>query len=173
MLLSLHWRHNKRVPNHQRLHCLLNCCFRRRSKKTSKLRVTDLCAGNSIFASPPGHNELKQLSCESDKIIRSPETVSPSAWYYDAQESEIYQFYHLIRPSHAREYLYGYVATWGISKAHKIIASCMLSSSTGIIFCVTGPLCLEFIGQRWIVLTKASDAEPWCLLWFTPEQTIE
>ena len=27
--------------------CLLNRLFRRRSKKTSKLRVTDLCAGNS------------------------------------------------------------------------------------------------------------------------------
>ena len=30
-----------------RLHCLLNCRFRRRSKKTSKLRITGLCAGNS------------------------------------------------------------------------------------------------------------------------------
>ena len=29
------------------LHCLLNRLFRRRSKETSKLRVTDLCAGNS------------------------------------------------------------------------------------------------------------------------------
>ena len=27
--------------------CLLNCLIRRRSKKTSKLRVTGLCAGNS------------------------------------------------------------------------------------------------------------------------------
>ena len=28
-------------------HCLLSCWFRRRSKKTSKLRVTGFCAGNS------------------------------------------------------------------------------------------------------------------------------
>ena len=35
------------VSNHRRLHYLLNCCFRCRSKKTSKLRVTDLCVGNS------------------------------------------------------------------------------------------------------------------------------
>ena len=27
--------------------CLLNCLFRRRSKKTSKLRVTGFCEGNS------------------------------------------------------------------------------------------------------------------------------
>ena len=35
------------VSNNQPLSCLLNRLFRRRSKKTSKLRVTGLCAGNS------------------------------------------------------------------------------------------------------------------------------
>ena len=34
-------------PIHQPHECLLNRLFRRRSNKTSKLRVTDLCAGNS------------------------------------------------------------------------------------------------------------------------------
>ena len=45
----LQWRHNGRdsVLNHQPHDCLLNRLFRRRSKKTSKLRVTGLCAGNS------------------------------------------------------------------------------------------------------------------------------
>ena len=49
MKLSLQWRHNKHdgVSNHQPRDCLLNHLFRRRSKKTSKLRVTALCAGNS------------------------------------------------------------------------------------------------------------------------------
>ena len=44
----LHWRHNGRdgVSNHQPHGCLLNRLFRRRSKKTTKLRVTGLCAGN-------------------------------------------------------------------------------------------------------------------------------
>ena len=35
------------VSNHQPHECLLNRLFRRRSKKTLKLRPTDLCAGNS------------------------------------------------------------------------------------------------------------------------------
>ena len=35
------------VSNHQPHDCLLNRLFRRRSKTTSKLRVTGLCAGNS------------------------------------------------------------------------------------------------------------------------------
>ena len=43
------WRHNgiNGVSNHQPHLCLLNCLFRRRSKKTPKLRVTGLCAWNS------------------------------------------------------------------------------------------------------------------------------
>ena len=46
---TLQWRHNDHddVSNHQPHGCLLNRLFRRRSKKTSKLRVTGLCVGNS------------------------------------------------------------------------------------------------------------------------------
>ena len=46
---SLRWLHNGRdgVSNHQPHDCLLNRLFRRRSKKTSKLRVTGHCVGNS------------------------------------------------------------------------------------------------------------------------------
>ena len=49
MLISLQWRHNEPdgVSNHRRLYCLLNCLFRHRSKKTSNIRVTGLCVGNS------------------------------------------------------------------------------------------------------------------------------
>ena len=47
--IPLQWRHNgyDGVSNHQPHQCLLNRLFGRRSKKTSKLRVTGLCAGNS------------------------------------------------------------------------------------------------------------------------------
>ena len=47
--IPLQWRHNGRdsVSNHQPHDWLLNRLFRRRSKKTSKLRVTGLCARNS------------------------------------------------------------------------------------------------------------------------------
>ena len=49
--VSLQWRHNGResVSYHQPHDCLLNRLFRRRSKKTSMLRVTGLCAGNSLL----------------------------------------------------------------------------------------------------------------------------
>ena len=47
--IPLQWRHNEldSVSNHQPHDCLLNRLFRRRSKKTSKLRVTGLYVGNS------------------------------------------------------------------------------------------------------------------------------
>ena len=45
----------------------------------------------------------------------------------------------------------------------------MMTSSNGNIFRVTGHLCGEFTGPRWIPHTKASDAELWCLLWSAPE----
>ena len=52
---TLRWRNNGRdsVSNHQHHDCLLNRLFWPRSKKTSMLRVTGLCAGNS-----PGTDEF-------------------------------------------------------------------------------------------------------------------
>ena len=49
----------------------------------------------------------------------------------------------------------------------------MMTSSNGNIFRATGPLRGEFTGHRWILLTKASDAELWCFLWSAPKQTVE
>ena len=40
--------------------------------------------------------------------------------------------------------------------------SSMMRSSNGNTFRVTGLLCGEFTGDRWIPLTKASDTELWC-----------
>ena len=45
----------------------------------------------------------------------------------------------------------------------------MMTSSNVNIFRITGLLCGEFTGHRWIPLIKASDAELWCFLWSAPE----
>ena len=63
---ALWWRHNGRngISNHQPHNCLLNHLFRRRSKKTSKLRVTGLCAGNS-----PGTGEFPtQMASNAENV---------------------------------------------------------------------------------------------------------
>ena len=67
-MVSLKWRHihNERdgVSNHRRLDCLLNRLFRRRSKNTSKLRVTALCEGNpgtlTIWGKWAKHRDVAQ-----------------------------------------------------------------------------------------------------------------
>ena len=52
------------VLNHQPLHCLLNRLFGCRSKKTSKLRVTGLCVGNS-----PGTREIPaQMASNAETV---------------------------------------------------------------------------------------------------------
>ena len=64
--MTLRWRHNgcDSVSNHQPHDCLLNCLFRRRSKKTSKLRVTGLCVGNS-----PGTGEFPaQMASNAENV---------------------------------------------------------------------------------------------------------
>ena len=63
---TLQWRHNGHdsVSNHQPHDCLLNRLFRRRSKKTSKLRVTGLCEGNS-----PGTGEFPaQMASNAENV---------------------------------------------------------------------------------------------------------
>ena len=63
----LHWRHNEPdgVSNHQPRDCLLNCLFRFRSKKKSKLRVTGLCAENS-----PGTGEFSaEMASNAENVF--------------------------------------------------------------------------------------------------------
>ena len=63
---SLQWRQNGHdsVSNHQPHDCLLNRLFRYSSKKTSKLRVTGLCAGNS-----PGTGEFPaQMASNAENV---------------------------------------------------------------------------------------------------------
>ena len=69
-------------------------------------------------------------------------------------------------------YLWKYIAgldnSMGMNMRHAIIFTNddpMMTSSNGNIFRVTGHLCREFTGLRWIPRIKASDAEFWCFLW--------
>ena len=62
----LHWGHNGRgsVSIHQPHDYLLNRLFRRRSKKTSTIRITGLCVGNS-----PGAGEFPtQMASNAENV---------------------------------------------------------------------------------------------------------
>ena len=63
-------------------------------------------------------------------------------------------------------------ATWLMARCDdngQRLTPSMMTSSNGNIFRVTGHLCGEFTGLRWIPRTKASDAELLCFLWSASE----
>ena len=77
---TLRWRHNERdsVSNHQPHGCLLNGLLRHRSQKTSKLRVTGLCVGNSPGpVNSPHKGPVTRKMFPFDDVIMT-ETLSTS-----------------------------------------------------------------------------------------------
>ena len=86
--VTSHW--GDTVSNHQPHGCLLNRLFRRRSKQTSKLRVTGLCAGNS-----PGTGEFPaQMASNAENVCiwwRHHEFHFSSSWSgNEAPQSKMY-----------------------------------------------------------------------------------
>ena len=83
---TLKWRHNVRhsVSNYQHYDCSLNRLFGRRSKKTSKLHVTGLCAGihrwpvNSLYKWPV----TRKMFPFDDVIMDKGLSISYSYTYY-------------------------------------------------------------------------------------------
>ena len=94
--ISLLWRHNEHdsVSNHQPRGCLLNRLFRRRSKKTSKLRVTGLCVGNSPGpVNSPHKGPVTRKMFPFDDVIMIEATSVTKLLYWTADEK-------VMRPSH-------------------------------------------------------------------------
>ena len=59
------------------------------------------------------------------------------------------------------------LSCYGVVRYRMILS--LMTSSNGNIFRVTGHLCGEFTGPRWIPRSNASDAELWCFLWSASE----
>ena len=75
---TLQWRHNgcDGVSNHQPHDCLLKRLIRRRSKKTSKLRVTGLCAGIHRWPVNSRHKgPVKRKMFPFDDVIMKSEEI--------------------------------------------------------------------------------------------------
>ena len=85
--LALRWRHNgcDGVSNHQPHDCLLNRLFGWRSKKTSKLRVTGLCAGNS-----PGTGEFPAQMASNAENVSIWWRHHGKTWRYQMEKNPCY-----------------------------------------------------------------------------------
>ena len=71
------------ISHHQRLDCLLNRLFRRRSTKTSKLPVTGLCAGNSTVTGefPAQRTSNAEIFSFDDVIMQWWHDIGWSSWF--------------------------------------------------------------------------------------------
>ena len=92
--ITLQWRHNGRdsVSNHEPHDCLLNRLFRRRSKITSKHRVTGLCAGKS----PETGKFPAQRASNAENVSiwwRHHEDGEYSTWYQVCTRLDTGRFY--------------------------------------------------------------------------------
>ena len=78
----LHWRHNDHdgVSNHQHHGCLPNRLFGRRSKRTSQLHVTGLCAGNL-----PGPVNSPHKAPVTRKMFPFDDVIM--TWWYNGTET--------------------------------------------------------------------------------------
>ena len=96
---TLQWRHNGHngVSNHRRIDCLLNRLFRRRSKKTSKLRVTGLCEGNSPVI---GEFPAQRVSNTENNFIW---------WRHHENQCSIHTWCIAGKSSHVRLYLHSFI----------------------------------------------------------------
>ena len=142
---TLQWRHNDHdgVSNHQPHGCLLNSLFWRRSKKTSKLRVTGLCAGNSPGpVNSPHKGPLTRLMFPFDDVImqtaRQMITHIVGKWQRSKVSLFEFQFVNSTISTSVNQY------TSKVS--HTMSCFSMMTSSHGNIFRVTGHLCGEFPG---------------------------
>ena len=112
MKSTLRWGHNGRdsVSNHQPHHCLLNRLFSRRSKKTSKLRVTGLCVGKS-----PGTGEFPaQMASNAENVSiwwRHHEYSGTLSWKYGSWRHCLCE--HLVRGTSVEYIAIGSVAYYG------------------------------------------------------------
>ena len=108
VIIWCQWRHNERdgVSNHQPHDCLLNRSFRHRSKKTSKLRVTCFCEGNSpVWAvnSPHKGPVAWKMFPFDDVILQEPQHLG----YNKLQRKDHQLFPAVQRPYYDPEMLQG------------------------------------------------------------------
>ena len=156
----LQWRHNGRdgVSNNQPHDCLLNRLFRHKSKKTSKLRVTGLFAGNS-----PVTGEFPAQRAVTRKMFVFNDVIM--LWLYNCK----YRI-EFIMP---RYVMRSRTTVWSWSEKIQFEKVDMTFSHDDVIkwkhFPRNWPFVRGIHRSRWIPQTKASDTELWCFLWSASE----
>ena len=117
---------------------------------------------------------MKCRLCDSLFVPAPPVNCAHGLYHQIQNESMLRDLSDKFNPDYARlKYVRGLEGSnkgsWNSWKVFEYSERCsrywnMMASSNGNIFRVSGPLCGEFTGPRWIPRTKASEAELWCFL---------
>ena len=172
----LQWSHNglDGVSNHQSHHCLLSHLSGRRSKKTSKLRVTGLCAGNS-----PGTGEFpapRASNAENVSIWWRHHNVAllvDETWseghptHIRVEFPTEYDIHNLLTVGQASPYFeltpfYSISQTISIFRRSSSRAKNGLLRSERKLLPCHWLLCVEFTGDRWIPHIKGHHSHSSC-----------
>ena len=153
---------------------ILTSVYSSRSKKTPKLHVTGLCAGNSpVTGEFPNKGPVTRKMFLFDdvimhiiwdilySIIASPGARAPGDPCYGNISIHTHTWTDGVLSPRVPINVFTYSAVM-LRIYGDVMLNFLMTSSNGNIFRVTGPLCGEFTGLRWIPHTKASDAELWC-----------
>ena len=130
------------VSNHQPHDCLLNRLFRRRSKKTSKLRDTSLCAGNS-----PVTGEFPEQRPVTRKMLPFDDVIMTSG---HIRQSRPRQWINEVLRYHVRVFVQTHVIWNRNDKVHYLMIILILCNLQTYHFNIHG---LWYIGNRYDLST--------------------
>ena len=119
----LRWRHNDHagVSNHQPHGCLLNRLFRRRWKKTSKLCVTGLCAGNS-----PGPVNSLHKGPVTRKMFPFDDVILTNKFLWNPR----FRGWEVHSPEHRKQWSHYIHCRPFQNKVHEILIFCIVNPGT-------------------------------------------
>ena len=124
-------------------------------------QITSLTVVYSIVYSDP--DQRKHQSSASLAIVRG---IHRDRWIPRTKGQLRGKCFHLMTSSWNGSITLSIMCiTWKNLRPEVRLSSLMMTSSKRIIFRVTGPLCGEFTGHRWIPLTKPSEAGLWSFLY--------
>ena len=151
-LLNLHWGNPMNTP--LKMHSKQQSLHRLKALKINWTHVGIKVNNRQITS----NSTVCETVCSSlrQRNITVPRHWPPFMWLMDSPHKRP-----VVRKVYPRVDVIMFEGAWCRRSSTKDAIS-MMTSSNGNIFRVTGPLCGEFTGHRWIPRTKASDSELWC-----------
>ena len=137
----------------------------------------NMCSPAFSFCSkiPKTYDRVPSVCFRVDHDHHSDETGLMRRYSFDAYIQHfsccvvLFVFRLIPRGNHKNVPCFGTIFANASMTTLSMIIKVIMTSSNGNIFRITGHMCRELTGHRWIPLTKASGTELWCFLWSTPE----